>query len=169
MAGPVKKHKVDDRVVTRVRTWEVGKTQVKGTPYVRVRLEGYITWEDWLTPDCMERAMKVLKLMGFTGSSIKMLGHDKALSPDIELTAVIGEVREVGDNTYYDAKFINPAVEFGFNDKAKKLIESDPAFDIDTRKYLGDAVDDSAMGSMGSNENMNISTEASFTSDDIPF
>lgn len=159
------KHKPDDRVLTTVRGWEVGKTPNTGTKYVRVKFNGYIDWTGWLTPKTTAKTMEALQTMGFKYSSLKMLAKDDALDTDTEIVAVIDEVREHEGKHYYSAKWINKNAAFGFNSDSKKLLDDE--FDIDTRAYLDEVVE--ADEPIPAQQAYTEQNNTNFTADDIPF
>lgn len=156
-----RKHRPGDGVITKVRRWEVGKSKVKGTPYVRVQLDGYISWTGYITPNTTEKTMQALATMGFKGTNLKQLGNDNALDTNTTIVAVIGESREYNGKTYYNADWINKEASRGFDEKSKDLLDD---FDIDTRAYIENTKDISKISE--SNTQQNTPT---FTADDIPF
>lgn len=157
-----RKHKVKDRVLTTVRKWTVGKSPNKGTKYVRVQLEGFITWTGYLTPKTTAKTMEALEIMGFRGSNLSQLGVENALDTETEIVAVIGEVREYQGKTYYNADWINKNTAFGFDEEAKDLLDE---FNVDTRAYIADAED----MSRPAHQEYTSSSEATFDTSDIPF
>lgn len=160
-----KKHKVGDRVLTTVRKWEVGKSKNKGTKFVRVQLEGFISWTGYITPKTTAKTMEALETMGFRGTSLSQLGAQGALDTETEIVAVIGEIREWEGKTYYNADWINQNAAFGFNEESKDLLDE---FDIDTRAYISDTKDISPPASTEYAQQAPAETH-NFTADDIPF
>ena len=164
-----KKFKEGDSVLTSIRKWELGKSDKKNTKYVRVTFNHYISWTGWLTPGAMANTMKALETMGFKGSKISDLQYDNALNTEKEFACVIDSSRVWKENTYYDAAWVNAAFETGFDDKSKGMLGE---FDMDTRAYIEDAQDMSPPASQDDgimDQNYDISTDANFTADDIPF
>lgn len=137
------KYKVDDRVTTKVISWTAGFSKEKQTPFIRVSLEGGITWTGWLKSEkSKEITIKALQVMGFKGSDLSQVKLDNALDTERDVVAVIGEVRKWKDSTYYDAKFINSAKKKGFQGEDGGVFET--LKDIGTKEYIEDAQDMSA-------------------------
>ncbi|MBE9542529.1 MAG: hypothetical protein IMF01_09440 [Proteobacteria bacterium] len=154
-----RKYKVDESVLTSVRSWTVGRSKNKNTPYVKVTFDNYIDWTGWLTDKTMERTMQTLAMMGFKGSNLGMLKDDNALNKELELAAVIEEAREYKGKWYHSAKWINKVGGFAGD-------MDDDLANMDTRAYINNPID---VNSEPSNDYSDIHTDASFTADDIPF
>ena len=157
MATKGKKFKVDDEIITSIRSWAFKTIPTTGNKLVEIRFDNYITWNGYFTKKAMENTMATLKVMGFKGANVQDLANPDSLVTDVEYGAVIGEIREYNGKFYYNAKFINSTRIKGFDESSKELMDD---FDIDTRAYIEDAEDLSpAANSEGSH----------FTADDIPF
>ena len=136
------KYKVDDRVTTKVISWTAGFSKEKQTPFIRVSLEGGITWTGWVKSEkSKEITIKALQVMGFKGTDLSQIKLDTALDTERDVVAVIGEVRKWKDSTYYDAKFINSAKKKGFQGEAKDEGVFETLKDIGTKEYIEDAQD----------------------------
>lgn len=159
-----KKFKTDEKVVTQVRSWEVGKSGTKGTPYVRVKFDHYIDWTGWLTTKTMERTLNTLAILGFNGANLGMLKHDDALDKTKEFSAVIDEARDYQGKWYHSAKFINSVFEGGFSGDM-----DDDIADIDCRAYIADAVEDNQPASSGYGSDAYSAPDGGFTCEEIPF
>ncbi len=164
----VVKFKVGDRIITKVRNWAVGKSKEKGTRFVRVNLDNYITWTGWVTKAALEHTLKALETMGFKGADLSMIQYPNALNCEVEVVAVIEELREYKGKTYYEASFINKVDEAGF----KESKESDETIEffkqIDTRAYITDAKDISGPAANDFNPG-NQSASEDFANQQIPF
>lgn len=158
------KYKKGDGVLTTVRGWTVGKTPNTNTKYVRVKFNNYIDWTGWLTPKTIAKTMEALETMGFKYPSLNMLAQDDALDTETEIIAVIDEIREHDGKHYYSAAWINKNAAFGFDDKAKDMLDE---FDFDTRAYISDTKELEEPIPAQQEYTQNNNTD--FTADDIPF
>lgn len=156
----IKKHREDDRVITTIRNWELGKSKNKETPFVRVSFEGYISYTGFLTSKTIANTIKTLQVMGFKYANVKDLCMDDALDTSKEYSCVIGEVNEHNGKTYYRAKFVNSLNATGSKTKKSDL---DDDFDIDLSAYGND---EEAMEDMSK---ASSTTSPGFAADDIPF
>jgi hypothetical protein len=163
------KYKKGDRVTTRVNNWTAGVSKEKKTPFIRVNLEGGITWTGWCSSDkAKEITIKALHVMGFKGTDLSQIKLADALDTERDVVAVIGEVRKWQDKTYYDASFINRAAKKGFQADEKDNSVFDTLKDIDTRAHIEDAQDLSA-DETDKKDDYNPVYDQTFTADDIPF
>lgn len=169
--GYSRKYKVDDHVTTKVISWTAGISKEKQTPFIRVSLEGGITWTGWCKSEkSKEITINCLQVMGFKGTDLSQIKRDDALDTERDVIAVIGEVRPWKDAIYYDAKFINRAKKKGFQADDKNNAVFDTLKDIDTRAHIEDAQDLNAEtpGAAPGFEGTNF-TPNDFVADDIPF
>lgn len=166
--GYSRKYKVDDRVTTQVNSWTAGVSKEKKTPFIRVSLEGGITWTGWCASDkSKEITIKALQVMGFKGTDLSQIKMADALDTERDIVAVIGEVRKWKDQTYYDAKFINRTSKKGFQTDSKEGDVFETLRDIDTKAHIEDAED------MSEKKDEEIGHhpvfDQAFTTDQIPF
>lgn len=160
------KYKPDQRVLTSVRSWTIGKSPKKGTRFVKVFLENYIEWVGYDTPNTIAKANEALEIMGFKGANWGMLASDDALDKTREIAAVIDEVREYKGKFYHKAKWINKVSTGGFTgDVDQDLL--DEFSDVDTRAYIADAQDPEP--ALDESYQVSTDTNFTFTEDDIPF
>ena len=162
------KYKVDQRVVTQVRGWSIGRSKNKNTPYVQIDFENYIRWTGYHHPNSVEKLMEVLEICGFKGADLSMLRHDDALDKTIDVAAVIESVREYKGKFYHDAKWINNISNGGFDTDVDQATIDDFA-DLDTRAYITDAKEDSKPADQHGMSDNEYNGDNSFTADDIPF
>lgn len=106
---------VGEEVITKVISWTTGHTPLNNRPFVRVQLEGGITWTGWIGSEKSKAStIKTLNVMGFKGKDLSKIQDDKALDVTRDVIAVIGEVREWNSMTFYNARFINRIKKKGF-------------------------------------------------------
>jgi hypothetical protein len=148
-----------------VISWTAGFSKEKQTPFIRVTLEGGITWTGWCKSEkSKEITIKALEVMGFKGTDLSQIKRDDALDTERDVVAIIGEIRMYKEQTYYDAKFINRAKKKGFqSDGNDAVFES--LKDVDTKAYIEDAKD---MGT-GSEGVMPTDYNPEFADEQIPF
>lgn len=164
----IKKHKVGDVVSASIRTWTIGKSKLKQTPYVRVSFNGYITWTGYLTAKTTESTMKSLETMGFSGANLSQLRNDNALNTSKSFNCVIDEVREHEGRIYYNASWVNdPSKQSsGFSDKDVDEDVMKEFENFDTRAYIDNAKD---IDPPAASESYSLAEDQNFTADDIPF
>lgn len=159
-----RKFKIGEQTETTLRGWSAGRSQNKGTPYIRLVFNDYISKDLWLTKKNMERAMATLEMLGFRGTDLSQIADDNALDKTKVVMVTIDESREYNGKTYYTASWVNdPDDQFGGAQEIEKDLLDDLK-GMDTRAYIDGAVDKSA--------NVNHaqpSTDANFASSDIPF
>lgn len=160
-----RKHQPGDRVLTSVRKWSLGKSKNKGTKFIKVQLQGGITWTGYFHPNSMEKTMEALEIMGYQGSNINQIGAPNALDTETEVVAVILDSWDYQGKTYYNAKWINKNASFGFDEKSEDLLDD---FNIDTRAYIDGAKDISPPASSEFG-NSDLVDSHNFTANDIPF
>jgi len=160
--------KVGEQVEARLRSWTMGKTKGKGSPYIKVSFEGFISRNLWLSDKAMEQTMKTLEILGFNGSNLKMIAQDGALNAGKIFLVTIDEVRHVDKKIYYEASWINDPDKIlsGFNNKdvTEDLLDE---LNIDTRAYIENAQDIEPPAA--TQPEYNVSSDPGFASDDIPF
>lgn len=161
-----KKLKKDDKTKSKIASWELGKTKGKGTRFVRVKFFGKIEWTGWLTAKTEENTMGTLADMGFKGSNLSMLAQDGALDTEPQYEITIDSSRQYEGKTYYSARWVNKIYEAKF--KPNKDIDLSE-FDQDVSGYIPDAQDINPPATSESQPDYNVSTDANFASDDIPF
>lgn len=145
-------------VLSTIRSWTLGKSKGKGTPYVKVVFNNYIDWTGWITRDAMENTIKQLKIMGFTGQKWSDLKAPNALNTEVEFACTIDEVRQYNGKNYYSASWINNPSATGFTG------------DFDDREMAEfDAMDIRAYMPQSSNQQSSTGNTPGFTADDIPF
>lgn len=160
-----RKLKVGEQLETKLRGWTAGRSQKKGTPYIRLMFDGYISKDLWLTKKNMERVMETLELLGFRGTDLSQIADDDALDKTKIVMVTIDEVDEYKGKTYYKASWINDPDKIfgGFDGKVEKDLLDDLK-GYDTRAYIDGATDRSER-----QPDYTLSTDANFASDDIPF
>ena len=161
-----RKFKIGEQTETTLRGWSAGKSQKKGTPYVRLVFNHYISKDLWLTKKNMERVMETLELLGFRGTDLSQLSNENALDKEKIVMVTIDESREYNGKTYYQASWINdPDKMFGGpGEFSKDLLDELKGYD--TRAYIDGAVDQSQPKNDGG---YNVNQDANFASSDIPF
>lgn len=157
-----RKYKEDENILTSIKSWTVGKSKEKATPFVRVTFNDWIDWTGWLTPKTTERTMGTLAMLGFKGEHLGMLNSADALDVTKEFSAVIGEAREYNGNWYHSAKWINAVGGFTGKLDAQTMDEFSR---MDTRAYISGTVKEKAPDTKAHD----IGTDAAFTTDQIPF
>jgi hypothetical protein len=169
--GYSRKYKVDDHVTTKVISWTAGISKEKQTPFIRVSLEGGITWTGWCKSDkSKEITINCLQVMGFKGTDLSQIKNDNALDTERDVVAVIGEVRPWKDAVYYDAKFINRAKKKGFQADDKNNAVFETLKDIDTTAQIEDAKDlNAGDGSLPASYEGTNFTPNDFAAEEIPF
>lgn len=165
--GYSKKYKVDDFVTTKVVSWTAGFSKEKQTPFIRVTLEGGITWTGWCKSEkSKEITIKALEVMGFKGTDLSQIKRDDALDTERDVVAIIGEIRMYKEQAYYDAKFINRAKKKGFQSDGNDAV-FEQLKDVDTKAYIEDAKD---MGATSDEGIMPADYNPSdFAAEEIPF
>ena len=104
-----------EEIITKVISWTTGTTSINQRPFVRVSLEGGITWTGWIGSEKSQAStIKTLNVMGFKGKDLSKIQDDKALDVTRDVIAVIGEVREWNGMIFYNARFINRIKKKGF-------------------------------------------------------
>ena len=156
-----KKYKPDERVMTTLRSWEVGKTK-NNNIVIKLKFENYIEWNGFNTPKAKQKLMETLALLGFKGSNLGMLQNENALDTTKEVAAVIDTVREYKGKFYHSAKWINN-ISGGFV-KPKDSSIMDELSEVDCRGYIDDTVDD-----MPAHQEYDRGPKGGFTAEDIPF
>lgn len=163
-----RKFKIGEQTETTLRGWSAGRSQQKGTPYIRLVFQDYISKDLWLTKKNMERAMGILEMLGFKGTDLSQIANDDALDKTKIVMATIDESREYNGKTYYTASWINdPDQAFGGAGEIEKdLLDDLKGFD--TRAYIEGATDQSQPQAQ-KQQSTNTSTDTNFAADDIPF
>lgn len=160
-----KKLKVGEQIETTIRSWEFGKTPTKGTKYIRIRFNNYITKTIWpWSPKAQEHAIKTLETLGFKGKDLSMLKNDDALDTKKIFLVTIDEVKTSNGKNYYEASWVNDPDKIfgGFNSELSK--DELDEFSMDVSGYIADAKD---IDPPASSENYSSST--TYAADDIPF
>lgn len=121
----------NQRVLTSVISWTLGRSPEKNTPYVRVTLDGGINWTGWLGSDKSKAiTLDALKVMGFKGTAAGQLKFNDALDTQRSVIAVIAQPRLYKGKEYYDAKFINRAPQTGFKGADEDVLAEMDGIDI---------------------------------------
>ena len=154
-----RKYQKGEQVETKLRTWKGGITPGKGTKYIRLVFDNYISKDLWLTAKNMENVMKTLKIFGFNGDNLGDLMDENSLDKNKYVYAIIEDSREHNGKTYYNASFINdPDAQYGvMKDTPQDLYDHLKRFD--TRAYKDAPQRQVAPGPV----------QNTFTADDIPF
>jgi len=167
------RHKVGAAVLTTIRSWKLGKSPNKGTKYIQVQFNHYISWKGWVTNKNMENLMRDLGTMGFKGANLSDLQYPNALDTESSFACTIESEREYQGKYYYDASWVNNPGLMGFDKKSEKMLGE---FDMDTRGYIDGAKSLKPETSKEEepeermmDKDYDLTTDANFTTDDIPF
>lgn len=160
--------KVGEQVETTLRSWEFGKTQGKGTKYLRLNFNGYIQKNLWLwsSPKAIKQGMEILKILGFKGKDVLMCRAEGSLDTSKVVLVTIDEVTNKNGKHYYSASWVNdPDKVFGgFQENDKMTKDELDEFSMDTSSYIEDAQDIEPPAAT-----QDYKTEDGFTADNIPF
>lgn len=170
MAQQQRKFKVGEQVETTVRSWEFGKTPNKGTKYVRIRFNNYITKTIWpWSPKAQAHAMETLETLGFRGKDLTMLRHEGALNTQKQFLVTIDEINTKDNKHYYEASWVNDPdkIMSGFNAGEMTKDELDE-FSLDTSAYIENAQDIEPPAASDDIYNT-PAEEPNFAADSIPF
>lgn len=163
--------KVGEQTETTLRAWEFGKTKGKGTKYVKLVFNGYITKNLWLwsSPKAKKQGMDILKVFGFKGSDVTMLRNEGALDTKKVVMVTIDSVRTHNSKNYYEASWVNDPDQIfgGFQESKNMTMDELDEFSMDTSSYIDDAQDidkPAASEDYSSKEEM-----PTFAAEEIPF
>lgn len=155
--------KVGEQLEVRLKSWKLGRSKEKNTPFIRLIFENYISKDLWVTQKNMPNLMPVLELLGYNQPTLKGIADENALEKEKIVLVTIDSIREYEGKKYYEASWINDPDKImqGYNSKGTTPDLLDELDRFDTRAYI-DTNNDTQDYSNGS------SMEDRYDDNDIP-